>query len=263
MYIVQSIRENKWVILKSTSSKKKINQQEEIPPINSISIKVQAGQLAYLISDEESDSDKKYESLKERTSVNIETVEEAKNNQKAKIAMPHTQYTGQFITYQNNQASINDNIMEDIEPINQKKPEIQSKFTEKQRSKYSATDCLSSQICQILNEKVKLSVKKLIDVSSKLHQAFFRSDWNNSTSKSHVKIGVSKPVQPELKINSSQLTSKPIVPKSKTAYGMHSLYAPVTINQQELIVLINTGSEINLLSQKYAEMLNLPIKNKL
>ncbi|EFW13381.1 conserved hypothetical protein [Coccidioides posadasii str. Silveira] len=260
-------------IPESTSSKKEINQQEETPPINSTSVKVQAGQLVYLMSDGESDSDKKYEPLKERTSVNVGTVGEAKNNQRAKIATPHTQHTGQFITYQNNQASVDDNVMEDIESINQKKPEIQNKSAEKQRPRYSATDHLSSQIHdstdanelmgQILNGKVKLSVKKLIGVSPKLHQAFFRSGWNNSTSKSHARVGVSEPVQPELKINSSQLTSKPMVPKSKTAYGMHSLYVPVTINQQELMVLINTGSEINLLSQKYAEMLKLPMENKL
>ncbi|EAS37417.3 uncharacterized protein CIMG_12627 [Coccidioides immitis RS] len=137
--------------------------------------------------------------------------------------------------------------MKDIELINQKKPEIQNKSAEKQRSRYSATDHLSSQICdstdanelmgQILNGKVKF--------------------------KSHARVGVSEPVQPELKINSSQLTSKPMVPKSKTAYGMCLLYAPVTINQQELMVLINTGSEINLLSWKYAEMLKLPMENKL
>ncbi|EER25664.1 Zinc knuckle domain containing protein [Coccidioides posadasii C735 delta SOWgp] len=93
MYIIQSIRENEWVIPESTSSKKKINQQEETSPTNSTSVKIQAGQLAYLISDEESDSDKKYKPLKERTSVNVGTVEEAKNNQKAKIATPHTQHT--------------------------------------------------------------------------------------------------------------------------------------------------------------------------
>ncbi|EER24814.1 hypothetical protein CPC735_001590 [Coccidioides posadasii C735 delta SOWgp] len=258
MYIVQSMGEDEWVIPESTSSKKKTNQQEETPPTNSTSVKVQAGQLAYLMSDGESDSDKEYEPLEERTSVNIGTVREAKNNQRAKIATPHTQHTGQFITYQDNQASVDDNVMKDIEPINQKKPEIQNKSVEKQRPRYSATDYLFSQICdstdanelmgQILNGKVELSVKKLIGVSPKLYQAFFRSGWNNSTSKSHARVGVSKPVQPELKINSSQLTSKPMVPKSKTAYGMHSLYAPVTINQQELMVLINTGSEINLLS---------------
>ncbi|EFW13399.1 conserved hypothetical protein [Coccidioides posadasii str. Silveira] len=237
------MEEDKWAIPESTSPKKKTNQQEETSPANSTSVKVQAGQLAYLISDGESDSDKEYEPLKERTSVNIGI------------------------------ASVDDNVMEDIEPINQKKPEIQSKSTEKQRSRYSATDHLFSQIydstdanelmSQILNGKVELSVKKLIGVSSKLHQAFFRSGWNNSTSKSHARVGVSKPVQPELKINSSQLTSKPMVPKSKTAYGMHLLYAPVTINQQELMVLIDTGSEINLLSQKYTEMLKLPMENKL
>ncbi|EFW14267.1 conserved hypothetical protein [Coccidioides posadasii str. Silveira] len=106
------------VILESTSPKKKINQQEETPPANSTSVKVQAGQLAYLMSDGESDSDKEYEPLEERTSVNIGTVREAKNNQRAKIATPHTQYTGQFITYQNNQASVDDNVMKDVEPIN-------------------------------------------------------------------------------------------------------------------------------------------------
>ncbi|EAS30367.3 uncharacterized protein CIMG_12996 [Coccidioides immitis RS] len=213
MYIIWSIREDEWAILESTSPKKKINQQEETPPANSTSVKVQAGQLAYLMSDGESDSDKEYEPLEERTSVNVGTVEEAKNSQKAKIATPHTQHTRQFITYWDNQASVNDNIMKDIEPINQKKPEIQNKTMKKQRSRYSATDHLSSQIhnstganelmSQILNRKVKVSVKKLIGVLLKLHQAFFRSGWNNSTSKSHAKVGVSKPVQPELKINSS------------------------------------------------------------
>ncbi|EFW17269.1 conserved hypothetical protein [Coccidioides posadasii str. Silveira] len=127
--------------------KKKINQQEETSPTNSISVKIQAGQLTYLMSDEKSDSDKKYELLEERTSVNVKTVGEAKNNQRAKIATPHTQHTGQFITYQDNQASVDNNIMKDIESINQKKPEIQNKFTEKQRSRYSATDYLFSQIC--------------------------------------------------------------------------------------------------------------------
>ncbi|EAS27203.3 uncharacterized protein CIMG_12573 [Coccidioides immitis RS] len=238
MYIVQSMGEDEWVIPESPSSKKKTNQQEETPLTNS--------------------TNKKYESLKERTSVNIEIVKEAKNNQRAKIATLYTQCTGQFITYQDNQTSVDDNVIKDVELINQKKPEIQNKSTEKQRSRYSATDCLFSQIhdsrdaneliSQILNEKVELIVKKLIDVSLKLHQAFFRSGWNNSTSKSHVKIEVSKPVQPDLKINSSKLTLKLMVPKSKTVYGMHSLYTPVTINQQELIVLIDTGSEINLLS---------------
>ncbi|EFW21257.1 conserved hypothetical protein [Coccidioides posadasii str. Silveira] len=179
MYIVQSMRENEWVIPELTSSKKKINQQEETSSANSTSMKVQAGQLAYLISDGESDLNKKYKPLKERTSVNIGTVGEAKNNQRAKIAMLHTQHTGQFITYQNNQASVDDDVMEDVELINQKKPEIQNKFMKKQRSRYSATDCLFFQICdsmdanelmgQILNRKVELSVKKLIDVSPKLH----------------------------------------------------------------------------------------------
>ncbi|EAS30455.3 uncharacterized protein CIMG_13004 [Coccidioides immitis RS] len=228
MYIVQSMGEDEWAIPESTSPKKETNQQEETPPANSTSVKIQAGQLAYLMSDGESDSDKEYEPLEERTSVN---------------------HTGQFITYQNNQASVNNNIMEDVEPINQKKPEIQNKIMKKQRPRYSAINHLFSQICdstdanklmgQILNEKVEVSVKKLIDV------------------------GVSKLVQPELKINSSQLTLKPMVPKSKTAYGMCLLYAPVTINQQELMALIDTGSEINLLSQKYTEMLNLLMENKL
>ncbi|EFW13383.1 conserved hypothetical protein [Coccidioides posadasii str. Silveira] len=115
---MRSMEEDEWVIPESTSPKKKINQQEEIPSANSISMKVQAGWLAYLMSDEESDSDKKYEPLEERTSVNIGTVGEAKNNQRAKIAMPHTQCTGQFITYWDNQASVDDNVMEDVEPIN-------------------------------------------------------------------------------------------------------------------------------------------------
>ncbi|EFW13231.1 conserved hypothetical protein [Coccidioides posadasii str. Silveira] len=147
MYIVWSMGEDKWAIPESTSPKKKTNQQEETPPTNPTSVKVQAGQLAYLMSDGESDSDKKYEPLEERTSVNIGTVGEAKNNQRAKIATPHTQHTGQFITYWNNQASVDDNVMEDVEPINQKKPEIQSKSTEKQTPRYSATDHLFSQIC--------------------------------------------------------------------------------------------------------------------
>ncbi|EFW14247.1 conserved hypothetical protein [Coccidioides posadasii str. Silveira] len=151
MYIVQSMGEDEWAIPESTSPKKKTNQQEETPPTNSTSVKVQAGQLAYLISDEESDSDKKYKSLKERISVNVETVGEAKNNQRAKIATPHTQCTGQFITYWNNQASIDNNVMEDVELINQKKPEIQSKSAEKQRSRYSATDYLFSQICDSMD----------------------------------------------------------------------------------------------------------------
>ncbi|EFW13388.1 conserved hypothetical protein [Coccidioides posadasii str. Silveira] len=146
MYIVQSIREDEWAIPESTSSKKKINQQEETPSANSTSVKVQAGWLAYLMSDRESDLDKKYEPLEERTSVNVGTVGEAKNNQRAKIATPHTQHTGQFITYQDTQASVDDNVMEDVEPINQKKPEIQNKSTEKQRPRYSATDHLFSQI---------------------------------------------------------------------------------------------------------------------
>ncbi|EFW15146.1 conserved hypothetical protein [Coccidioides posadasii str. Silveira] len=147
MYIVQSMGEDEWVILKLTSSKKKINQQEETSPANSTSVKIQAEWLAYLISDGESDLNKKYESLEERTSVNIETVGEAKNNQRTKIAMPYTQCTEQFITYQNNQTSVNNNIMKDVELINQKKSEIQSKSVKKQRSRYSATDCLFSQIC--------------------------------------------------------------------------------------------------------------------
>ncbi|EFW16410.1 conserved hypothetical protein [Coccidioides posadasii str. Silveira] len=99
MYIVWSIEEDEWVIPESTSPKKKINQQEETSSANSISVKIQAEQLAYLMSDGESDLNKKYESLKERTSVNVGTVGEAKNNQKAKIATLHTQCTGQFITY--------------------------------------------------------------------------------------------------------------------------------------------------------------------
>ncbi|EER24892.1 Zinc knuckle domain containing protein [Coccidioides posadasii C735 delta SOWgp] len=147
MYIVRSMEEDEWVILESTSPKKEINQQEETSPANSISVKVQAGRLAYLMSDGESDLDKEYEPLEERTSVNVGTVGEAKNNQRAKIATPHTQCTGQFITYWDNQASVDDNVMEDIEPINQKKPEIQNKSVEKQRPRYSATDHLSSQIC--------------------------------------------------------------------------------------------------------------------
>ncbi|EFW15144.1 conserved hypothetical protein [Coccidioides posadasii str. Silveira] len=272
MYIVRSMGEDEWAIPESTSPKKETNQQEETPPANSTSVKVQAGRLAYLMSDGESDSDKEYEPLEERTSVNVGTVGEAKNNQRAKIATPHTQRTGQFITYRDNQASVDDDVMEDVEPINQKKPEIQNKSAEKQRPRYSATDRLSSQIRdstdanelmgRILNGKVELSVKELIGVSPKLHRAFFGSGWNNSTSKSHARVGVSEPVQPELKINSGRLTSKPMVPKSKTAYGMRSLYAPVTINQQELMALIDTGSEINLLSRKYAEMLKLPMENK-
>ncbi|EFW16407.1 conserved hypothetical protein [Coccidioides posadasii str. Silveira] len=157
MYIVWSIGEDEWVILELTSPKNKTNQQEETPPVNSTSVKIQAGQLAYLISDRESDSDKKYEPLEERTSVNIGTVEEAKNNQRAKIATPHTQCTGQFITYQDNQASIDDNVMEDMEPINQKKPEIQNKSVEKQRPRYSATNHLSSQICDLMDANELMS----------------------------------------------------------------------------------------------------------
>ncbi|EAS31754.3 uncharacterized protein CIMG_13124 [Coccidioides immitis RS] len=99
------------------------------------------------VNNRKSDSDKKYESLEERTSVNVETIGEAKNSQKTKIAILYTQHTGQFITYQNNQASVNDYIMKDIESINQKKPEIQNKIMKKQRSRYSATDHLFSQIC--------------------------------------------------------------------------------------------------------------------
>ncbi|EFW21153.1 conserved hypothetical protein [Coccidioides posadasii str. Silveira] len=40
MYIVQSMEENEWAILKLTSPKKKINQQEETPPANSTSVKI-------------------------------------------------------------------------------------------------------------------------------------------------------------------------------------------------------------------------------
>ncbi|KJF60475.1 uncharacterized protein CIMG_12997 [Coccidioides immitis RS] len=140
-----NLKENKWAISELTSFKKKINQ--------------------------ESDSDKKYEPLEERTSVNVGTVGEAKNSQKAKIATSHTH--------------VDDDIMEDVELINQKKPEIQNKTVKKQRSRYSATDCLFSQICdstdanelmgQILNKKVEVSVKKLIDILLKLYQVFFRS----------------------------------------------------------------------------------------
>ncbi|EFW13396.1 conserved hypothetical protein [Coccidioides posadasii str. Silveira] len=151
MYIVWSMGEDEWVIQESTSPKKKTNQQEETPPTNSTSVKVQAEQLAYLISDEESDSDKEYEPLEERTSVNVRTVGEAKNNQRAKIATPCTQHTEQFIAYWDNQASVDDDVMEDVESINQKKPEIQGKSVEKQRPRYSATDHLSSQICDSMD----------------------------------------------------------------------------------------------------------------
>ncbi|KJF61422.1 uncharacterized protein CIMG_13657 [Coccidioides immitis RS] len=152
------------MILESTSSKKKTNQQEETPPANSTSIKIQAGQLAYLISDEKSDSDKKYEPLEKRISVNVETVREAKNSQKAKIATLYTQCTGQFITYQDNQASLDNDIMEDIELINQKKPEIQNKTVKKQRLRYSATDYLFSQICDSTDVNELMDLGNLLPV---------------------------------------------------------------------------------------------------
>lgn len=113
---------------------------------------------------------------------------------------------------------------------------------------------------RILDGKIEVTVRELVGVSQKMHKEFF-SIPSGSAAEKRPKIGLSEPVKVEVKY-SKALRSHPLEDDISTVYAVKTIRVMATICGEEMDALIDTGSEINVMSFVLARKLGVTIRSK-
>lgn len=115
---------------------------------------------------------------------------------------------------------------------------------------------------RILDGKIEVTVRELVGVSQRLHKEFFSVPTSITAEKrSRSKVGMSEPVKVEVK-HGRILQSEPLEEEMGVVYAVKTIRVVATICGEELDALIDTGSEINVMSLGLARKLGVRVRPK-
>ncbi|KAI5301552.1 hypothetical protein KEM55_001657 [Ascosphaera atra] len=119
-------------------------------------------------------------------------------------------------------------------------------------------------LSRILDGNVNLSLKELIGLSPRLHRSFFTGlDPNSPLVESNAKPTTQAVVRNvAVDTNNLQMLPKslPIEDDAKALYVSKTLRTVVSVGDVGLRAIIDTGAEINLITEEMADYLDLPIR---